>query len=503
MSVPPAQGQAKLADRYRVLHRLGSGGMASVVLAEDELLGRLVAVKRLPTESPDEALSRFRREARLGASLNHPNIVSIYDSIADEDSVLIVMEYVEGESLGDLLAEGPVEPGRAIEILRQVADALDHAHANGVIHRDVKPANVLLRSDGLVKLADLGIATAVGATAITSTESVVGTLAYMAPERLDGKTEHKAADIYSLAAVAYEALSGRRAQQAETPAELVSRTTKGPPPDLRRDWHDAPLEVAAVLRDGLSEDPERRPRSARGLIDRLDTALRLAGSEKEPEPMLPPTRPLSEAAAGPVGPVEHAMRRPRSFALLALAGATIVLVIAIASALGGGDDGTKPVAAGGAPKQGKAKQDDASSKPAPAPAPSGGDEEAGGNNESDGGIAAPAASGAALNDQGYALMQQGRYAEAIPILQRAVESFPEGTSDLNYAYALFNLGSALRLAGRPQEAIPILEQRLQIPNQTEAVQHELELARVEAGLAPAEPGKEHKPPGQEKKKEKD
>ena len=147
-----------LAGRYRVLRRLGAGGMATVFLAEDERLGREVAIKRLHTDAPEASLRRFEQEARLGAGLNHPNLVAIYDTVAAEEGALIVMEYVEGRSLAELAGGKPMKPSRVLPILRCVADALDHAHAQGVVHRDVKPGNVIVGEDGTVKLADLGIA---------------------------------------------------------------------------------------------------------------------------------------------------------------------------------------------------------------------------------------------------------------------------------------------------------------------------------------------------------
>ena len=174
-----------LADRYAVERKLGAGGMATVYLAEDQVLGRRVAVKRLRGEGDAADLERFRREARLGATLSHANVVTVFDTVAGDDGVLIVMEYVEGETLADALAGAPLGDERAIEVLSAVAAALDHAHANGIVHRDVKPANVLLGDDGTIKLADLGIATAIAATRITTTHDIVGTLAYIAPERLD------------------------------------------------------------------------------------------------------------------------------------------------------------------------------------------------------------------------------------------------------------------------------------------------------------------------------
>jgi tetratricopeptide (TPR) repeat protein len=440
--------------------------MAAVYLAEDERLGRQVAIKRVPSSGPQEALARFRREVRLGASLNHPNLVSILDSIAGEDDLLIVMEHVEGEPLSALLEDGPLEPGLALEILSQVASALDHAHARGVIHRDVKPSNVLLRSDGVVKLADMGIATAVGSTRITTVESVIGTLAYIAPERLSGEVGTPAADVYSLAAVAFEALSGERAQQAATPAEAVARATQDPPPDLRQAWPQAPAEAARALREAMDRDPAKRPASAGELVERLDSALM--------GPM--------EAGGGAAALAADSAEGPGRSRWLAVGAVIAVLAaggVAIAAGLDGPDDGGEPPRAttqqqreqradrGEEQPQQSQPSAPAESEPATTPPPE------------TGGTAPP--SGAELNDQGFALIQQGRYDEAIPVLQRAVSSL-EGSGGLTYAYALFNLGHALRLAGRPEEAIPILEQRLQIPNQTEVVAQELALAREAGGI---------------------
>src|SRR2546423_4285156 len=243
-----------LDGRYRIVRRLGSGGMAAVCLAEDDRLGRRVAVKRLHGDVSDEELvERFRREARLGASLNHPNLVAVYDIAADDEGVLIVMEYVEGRTLRDEIAGGPVPPERALAILRGVADALDHAHGLGVLHRDVKPANVLLRSDGVVKLADLGIATAAEQSRITRSGAVLGTAAYMAPERLDGAAGDRRVDVYALAAVAFETLAGRKAVEGATPLEVARRVVSAPPPDLREGLPGAPPEAADVLRRGLAK----------------------------------------------------------------------------------------------------------------------------------------------------------------------------------------------------------------------------------------------------------
>ena len=149
-----------MADRYRIVRALGRGGMATVYLADDENLGRQVAIKRLHADSPEDTERRFAREAKFGASLNHPNLVWVYDTVADDEGVLIVMEYVDGSTLGHAIMDGPLRPRRAVEVIAAVSSALEHAHEAGIVHRDVKPANVLLGERGVVKLADLGIATA-------------------------------------------------------------------------------------------------------------------------------------------------------------------------------------------------------------------------------------------------------------------------------------------------------------------------------------------------------
>jgi serine/threonine protein kinase len=451
-----------IADRYRVIDRLGHGGMATVFLAEDQVLSRQVAVKRLHAAVAEGSARRFKREAQLGAALNHHNIVTVYDTLSGRDGVLIVMEYVPGQPLSELI--GAVEPGEAIRILRDVARGLDYAHLKGVVHRDVKPANILLRDDGVVKLSDLGVATAAHVSRITATHDVLGTLGYIAPERLNGEAGGPPADVYSLAAVAFEVLSGQRPQLGATPAEALSRSVLEPAPDLRDAWPHAPAAAAAILGRGLDPDPDRRPLSAGRLIEELEAALQPGGAATAPRG---PARPGTFTASS-----RTLLRAALVGALLAVAAGVMVLLLA-----GGGDDSptsSGPAASavpdrssqssGGSTEEGAATTTTTTTTTtAPAPAPTAG------------------LSGAGLNDRGFDLIQAGRYEEAIPLLQRAVDSFPAGTRDLTYAYALFNLGNALRLAGRPEEAIPILERRLEIPNQRGIVKRELAAAMAAAG----------------------
>ncbi|HSD23138.1 MAG TPA: protein kinase [Solirubrobacterales bacterium] len=457
------------ADRYRVIRRLGAGGMATVWLAEDERLGREVAVKRLRTDAPEESLRRFRREARIGATLNHPNFVSVFDTIATDEGALIVMEYVPGPSLEELMGQGAMDPEEAVSILEAAAAALDHAHREGVIHRDIKPGNILVREDGTVKLADLGIARAVGATQITAEGRVIGTATYMAPERFEAAgAGGPASDVYALAAVAYELLSGVRIDEVAPGGEH--------PPDrqaLAANWPKAGAAAFAVVMRGLSHDPARRQDSAGEFVAELDDALRRADEQtmpfQAPTPSRRRTRPLATSP-----PRASRSGRSRAGAVLAL---TLVALAGLTAAgialIGGGsngDAGRKKVArakgVAGPADQGGSQAAATDSSAAPPPAT--------------GGASSSPADGAALNAEGFSLINQGRPAEAVPVLRRAVESFPEGSSDLNYAYALYNLGNALRLSGHPEEAIPILERRLGILNQRSTVAAELARARADA-----------------------
>ncbi len=471
--------------------------MASVLLCEDERLARQVAVKRLHADSPVDVEQRFAREAKLGASLNHPNLVSVFDTATDDEGVLIVMEYVKGEPLSKLLRRGPLRPDEVSAMVRDLGDALDHAHAQGVVHRDVKPGNVLIREDGVTKLADLGIATASDGTSITRSGTVLGTAGYMAPEQLDGRGAGPPADVYALAAISFEALSGKRPREGRTPVEIAHQIATEGAPDVRQVWSAAPAEVARVLQRGMAVEPEDRPASAGEFATELVEALEDA-PEKTRETRQAPVAaaPVTAAPAAAHAPTKPPLPprptpppakagggggRPRAGALL-LAGIFIALALAtIAGAVlsGGDDEGTSPPSADNTPaepkagakkeKEPKAKKEPKEDAPA-APAPA----------EDEGSGSYDEARGAELNNQGFDLMSAGQYDDAVPVLQEAVRSFPPGTGNLNYAYALFNLGKSLRLAGRPDEAIPVLEQRLEIPNQTDAVQAELDRAKREA-----------------------
>jgi serine/threonine-protein kinase len=465
--------------------------MATVYLAEDDRLGRKVAVKRLHSDSPDDAAQRFEREAKVGASLSHPNLVTVFDTVADDEGVLIVMEYVEGENLAELMARERVPAEQAVSIIRQVAGALDHAHQAGVVHRDVKPANILISPDGKAKLVDLGIATASERTQITAAGTVLGTPSYMAPEQLEGRKITKAVDIYALGAVAFELLSGRKARQGRTPVEIAHQLASEPAPDIRDAWSDAPPAAAEVLQHAMERDPEARPGSAGRLARSLDDSFKATqpattrtvafDAVHAPPTPAPARRPAPVATAPP--PRKRTVQKrhpsnavPRWIPVAVLIAALLVTAGAIAALTSGGDEkGTASIAATQTHTAKKPKkkqqstpttQQQTSSQPTqsqsqttPAPTASNGDP-------------------AQMQLQAHNLINQGKYDEAIALDRQVVAKGP--SAGLTYAYALYDLGHALRLAGRPDEAIPILKQRMKIDNQRDVVKAELEQAKKEA-----------------------
>ena len=539
-----AQGAKVFADRYRRLGRLGTGGMASVFLAKDELLGREVAIKRLHSAAPEDLQQRFKREARLGAALNHPNIVAIFDSVTDEDSLYIVMEYVKGEALDARIDRGAIPSEQALAILEQSAAAVDYAHSEDIVHRDIKPSNLLVRDDGVVKLADLGIATAADVSAITASGSVMGTLPYIAPERLRGEDSGPPSDIYSLAAVAFEMLAGRRPIEAKTPEEAVRLATQDSGPDLLEAWPQAPPEAAEIIGDALDPDPSKRPDTATELIDELERALGATGSSNEelaaatmpmavvrdeddaaaaePDedfptdeqdvvagtvpPPPPRPQPAGRARAQPPQPPRTAdspqpTRKISAAAGLAIAACiAVVAAIALAVAGSGGDDGAdteqvtqarQDAAQGnGGNNEAAAAPADTEPEPAPAPEPEPQTETEppapadNGEEEVPGVGTAPVldpAKGAAINNQGYAILQSGDPAGALPYFQEAITYFPSGSTDQNYSFTLYNLGDALVQLGRGEEAIPYLELRLERwDDRDDVVQATLDEAEAQA-----------------------
>ncbi len=325
---------AVAAGRYRIERLLGHGGMASVYLARDRELDRPVALKLLAEHLVgDETFrERFVREARLAARLSHANVVQVYDVGEEDDRPFIVMEFVPGATLAAVLAQrGKLPVDEAVEIARQAALGLQSAHAAGLIHRDIKPQNLLVRDDGVVKIADFGIARAAEASRMTQLGTVLGTAAYLAPEQALGKEVTSAADIYSLGAVVYELVTGRTPFEFATLAELAEKQRRGVVTPARDLEPSVPQELEALVMRCLARDPSFRPASAAEVV----TAL-----EREPRTEQRSTVVDSSKLRPP-----RALRGvPGSGAWIWIAAAVVVAAIALALGLTriGGGSSAKP-----------------------------------------------------------------------------------------------------------------------------------------------------------------
>ena len=312
-----SQGHARptgaRSTRYHLDSRIATGGMGEVWRATDTVLGREVAVKVLKAEYADDPTfrSRFASEARHAAALHHPNVASVFDvgELPDDGSgstrPFLVMELVPGQPLSALLQSGePMPPGNAADLVAQAADAISAAHAMDVVHRDVKPANLLVTPQGQVKITDFGIARAADAVALTLTGQIVGTPHYISPEQAEGRTATKASDIYSLGVVLYECLAGRRPFAGGTPVTIALAHLRDPVPALPS---NIPGHLRAVVDRALAKDPAERFGSAAEMASALrgglDTATRVMelpqapAAARDPRRALPPWWPWVAAAA--------------------------------------------------------------------------------------------------------------------------------------------------------------------------------------------------------------
>jgi len=339
--------------RYRIVGRLGQGGMARVFLAQDESLHRQVAVKVLADRHSDDPhfIERFQREARAAARLNHPNIVQVYDQSQTAGMSYIVQEYVEGETLKDLIRrESPLDPRRAITIALQILAALRVAHQQGVIHRDVKPQNILVQPDGKIKVADFGIASA-GDTEMTEAGSIVGTAQYLAPEQARGLPVGPPADLYAVGIVLYEMLSGRVPFEGDAAVTVAMRHVQEAPEALTDRNPLVPDALESVVMRALAKDPTQRYQSADQMgieLDRVRQGLPISdetavigaatiamtrlASETLVAPPLPPREPLPTRGGNP--------NRKRLWILLLVIGVVLLAVVAgVYAFTRGGSDG--------------------------------------------------------------------------------------------------------------------------------------------------------------------
>jgi serine/threonine protein kinase len=423
-----------LPSRYRNPELIGQGGMGEIYRAEDEVLGRTVAVKMLAGRySADVAVrGRFTREALAAARLSgDPNTVTIFDVGEHRGRPFIVMEYLRGGTLEDRLREhGAQDPDRVLDWLDEAGAAIDAAHDHGVIHRDVKPGNLLLAGDGTVRVADFGVASAAGLDSLTMTGTVLGTAGYLAPEQARGEPTTPATDLYALAVVAFELLTGKRPYESDRSTVEAAAHVHAEIPSIS-DQGDLPAELDPVFRRALAKDPADRFLSAGDFV----SALRDRLGTRAPTDYRPPRRRFPVPAI--VGGILLA---------LALAGAGLAALLTGGDEGGGGGAATPRTVTNVKTVVSTATattQAEPPPPPPPPPTPSGG-------------------SGRALTDQATGLLRQSRWAEAEGVARQAVQRL-EGGNDRTYlAYALYDLGRALAEQGKCDEAVTLLKRSEQL-----------------------------------------
>jgi serine/threonine-protein kinase len=361
-----------LGNRYELLLPLASGGMGRVWRARDTRLERPVAVKVLRQELTGDATfrARFRAEAQHTAALHHPNIASVFDygelEVDGECLAYLVMELVEGEALSTLLErEGRLDPARTLDVLRQTAAALAAAHAAGLVHRDVKPGNVLVGNDGSVKIADFGIAWSASSVPLTGTGQVVGTAHYLSPEQAEGAKASPASDVYALGAVAYECLAGRRAFDGENSVQIALRQIREQPAPLPA---DVPSGIRAVVERAMAKDPALRYVDGAALREAVEAVATVSPTvavvPSVPAPTATFPAPTGVFPAPSVSPAPGARWLPRRPAARVLAGvlAAFAVVAVLVGALAG-PGGPNPASGAG----GSSSRSSPSSPATPAP----------------------------------------------------------------------------------------------------------------------------------------
>jgi serine/threonine protein kinase len=445
-----------LPSRFRDARRLGHGGMGDILVARDTVLDRQVVIKVLADRFADDdsIRKRFTREGLAAARMSSAaNIVTIFDVGETEDGrPFIVMEYLPGGSLDDRLREGPVEPQQALVWLGQAARALDAANANGIVHRDVKPANLLLDGEGDVHVADFGVARATDLEALTLAGTVVGTAGYLSPEQARGESAGPASDRYALGVVAFELLTGERPFQRDTTAAEAAAHVHEPVPSIHERNPALPPALDRSFRRALAKDPDDRFATNVELVRALREALAVPDRRTgvgAPPPRTAPTKAHRE---------RHPWRAPAIVALLASV-AIVGALLASALAGGGGESAsnTPSVITQVSTKEGeRVTVTETTETPPPPPTPPPSSQQPPPPPSS--------ASGRQLTDQSTGLMRQDRFAQALPIAQQALAKL-QGSGDIYEAYANYNVGRSLIELGRCDEGLPYIaaSQRLQGP----------------------------------------
>jgi eukaryotic-like serine/threonine-protein kinase len=462
-----------LPPRYLEPTLIGHGGMGDIYAATDELLGRPVAIKLLAERyASDVAVrSRFTREALAAARLSgDPHTVTIFDVGEWNDRPFIVMEHLGGGSLEQKLREEGAQPApRALKWLEQAARALDNAHAEGVVHRDVKPGNLLLDRDGNVHVADFGIATAVGLDSLTQTGTIIGTAGYLSPEQAQGERATPCSDVYALGVVAFELLTGERPFQNESTTAEAAAHVHAPIPPISERNQQLPRELDPIFEMVLAKDPSERYESCGAFVSELTWAIeRTTGSMRAVAPAA--TVPLSREVREP--PRRRLPVLPIIVALLLLLGATGAVLAALLP--GDGEEQArvttfvKTVTSQGEPvRETVTTTTEAPPPPPPPPPPPA---------TTPPPPAASGQSGEALTDQATSLLRGRRYGEALPVAQQGLAKL-RGSGKLYEGYANYNVAWALVGLGRCDEAMPYL-------NASEAIQgprSEIAQRRAECG----------------------
>jgi eukaryotic-like serine/threonine-protein kinase len=456
----PVASEAPLPARYERARLTAHGGMGDIYVARDRVLKRDVAVKVLLERfAADHQLrERFKREGLAAARLSgHPHVVTIFDVGEWSGRPFIVMEYLDGGTLAGRLRGAPVGPTQALEWLAETADALDAAHAEGIVHRDVKPANLLFDSRELLRVGDFGIARVLDdSTGLTLTGTVLGTTGYISPEQAQGKTATAASDVYSLGAVAYELLTGSRPFERKTGAAEAAAHAHDPPPRATQRNPALPRELDQVFERALAKDPKARQSSAGELVAELRRAF---DAPEEPTRLLPlpaPTRVDWRPRARRLAPIGLVA------ALLIAAGIAAGTLLATS---GGSDHARTVVLHQTVTTRGRAVERRITVTQTVEPT---------------GSTAPPPAgtSGSQLAVDGYHLMQNGQYSQALPILRRAAQAL-QGTYTQSFpyeAYNDYNLGYTLLQLGACSEALQWLSRSQQLQGR----RSEIDAARAQA-----------------------